>query len=143
MSTDEKANELRGKYIGQNRISAVRETSEKTPGVVDIVEVEYKNGTVEHFSSLMLNKVVSDHASDLSKLRDLRVQPVVEIVLQIMRDWGVRLADLSYFSTVLMQSLDYNHKEALNILLSQWMPKPKEPDEIDMITIDRILKHGN
>ena len=66
--------------------------------------------------------------------------PVVEAVLRIMRDWGIKLSEIPYFSTLLTTSLNYNEDEALKELYSKWLPTLTSLDDIDMVTIDRILK---
>ena len=127
-------------YIGEKKVKSQAVTDETTPGGVKIVEVKFADNTVENFSELMLEKIVSDKACDLTQLRDKRVFPVVEIVLGIMRDWGIKLSELAYLSGVLNRSLDNNTNEALLELWSQYMPKPAAPDEVDLISIDKVLK---
>lgn len=142
MSHDPHADKI-NKYIGEKKIKRVTETDEQTSGGFKLVEVEFQHGMIERFSSLLLDKIITDQVCDASKLRDLRIHPVVAIVLQVLRDWGLKMSELPYFSTVLNQSLDYNHKQALNTLWSQWMLKPKDPEEVDLIAIDRVLKTNN
>lgn len=139
MSIDEKI----GKHIGHKKIKRADLTSEKTPGGYEIWEIEFDDQTVERFSQLMLNQVISDKRIDDTALRDKRIQPIVGIVLQILRDWGIKLSELQYFSVLLQQSLDFNHNQALNALWSDWMPRPKSPDEVDMLVIDQVLKSRN
>jgi hypothetical protein len=127
-------------FIGGKRIKLIEDTLEKTQGGYEIVKVTFEDNTIEHFSKVMFNKIVSDKACDASELRDKRIQPVVEIILAILRDWGIRTGELPYFSALLNQSLDYNSQQALIKLVSQWMPKPNSLDDVDFITIDRILK---
>lgn len=127
-------------YIGERAIKNVQKTDEKTDGGVRILRVEYEDGESECFSELMYSVVVSEEPCDLTALREKRIKPVVEALLVILRDWGIKLGELPYMSLVLNSSLDYNGKEALNELWSQWMPKPKSPDDVDLIAIDRVLK---
>lgn len=129
-----------GKYIGQKRILTLEELKEETFGGQKLYKIQYLDGSEEQFSVLMLDKVCTEKAVDLSQLRDMRITPVVAVVLHVLRDWGIKMAELSYFSTVLNQSLAYNHQEALNLLLGEWMPAPKDPEEVDLVTIDRILR---
>lgn len=128
------------KFIGEKQIKFVSETGEKTPTGTDIVRVEYQDDTIEHFSKLMFEKIVSEEKCDLTKLRDKRLTPVVELVLTILRDWGVKIGELPYFGALINQSLQYNSDEALIKLVSKYMPKPKSLDDVDYITVDRILR---
>lgn len=127
-------------YIGQKKIRLIEDTEEKTSGGYPIVKITYDDNSVEHFSELMFKKIVTDKPCDLGELRDKRVGPIVEIVLAIFRDWGLKPGELEYFSALLNRSLNYNSDQALIGLVSKFMPKPNSLDDIDYFTIDRILK---
>ena len=127
-----------GKYIGEKKIESAKETEEKTLGGFSIIEVQYESG-IEWFSSLMFEKIVSETPCDLSELREKRITPIVNVLLTVLRDWGIKLSELPYMSAVLNQSLDFNQKEALVELWSKWMPRPISSDDIDLITVDRVL----
>lgn len=131
--------ENKGKYIGSRKISEVKETNEKTPSGLSIFSVEYEDQTVEWISSIMLKEVVSDSPCDLTELREKRVVPIIQVILTILRDWGIKLSELPYLSILLTQSLEFNHKEALLELWGKWMPKPLSPEDVDMLTIDKVL----
>lgn len=127
-------------FIGDKEIKSTEITPDKTPGGIDIVKVNYVSGKVEFFSKIMYDKIVKEKKTDLSELRDNRVRPVVEVLLAVMREWGVKLGELSYISALLNQSLDFNKDAALKELWSSWMPTPSSQDEVDLVTIDRILR---
>lgn len=128
------------KYIGSKQIKNINKTDDHTPGGISIVEVEYEDGSVERFSSLLIDKITTEEISDESALREKRVFPVVNVVLAVLRDWGIKMGELPYFSVMLNQSLNYNHDEALKEIWSQWMKKPQSLDDVDLIAIDRVLK---
>jgi len=130
-------------YIGKKKIASVKETDEKTEGGIDVLEINFEDGSVEHFSKLMFDKIVSDKDCDESALRDKRVMPVVAVLLSVLREWGIKTGELPYLSVLLNRSLDYNQNQALIKLLSDWMPKPNSLDDLDLITIDRILKSND
>lgn len=130
-------------FIGEKKIKQAIETKEKTESTgVSIIKVEFEDGSIEHFSKLMFDKIKSIDKCDLSQLRDKRVGSVVEIVLGVMRDWGLKIGELPYFASLLNQSLNYNSDNALLKLVSKYGPKPKSLDDIDYVTIDRILRDG-
>ena len=104
------------------------------------MEVKYESGSVEWISSIMFWKIVSKETCTASDLRDKRVSHIIKEILIILRDWGIKLGELPYLSAMLNQSLDFNQKEALLELWSEWMPKPLSPDDVDLIAIDRVLK---
>jgi len=130
-------------WIGEKKVKLVEGTAEKTPGGLCIVKVTYEDETVEHFSDVMFDKVVSEERCDLSALRDKRCHPVVEVLLAVLREWGIKTSELGYISALLNNSLDANKNAALNALWAQWGPKLMEPDEVSLLTIDRVLRsHG-
>ena len=122
------------KYIGEKQIKKV------THGI-GTMSVEYMDGSKELVSSLMMDKVVSDEPCDVTELRNKRLPPIVEGVLNVLRDWGLRMSELPQFSVLLSQSLDFNEKQAIVAMMNQYTgSKMLSPDEIDMLTIDKILK---
>ncbi len=127
-------------YIGKKLITEQSIADEKTAAGNDIIKVKYADDTIEFFSKTMFDVCVSDDKCDETALREKRIKPVVEMVLSIMREWGIKTGELPYFSVLLNSSLDYNTNQALLELVSQYMPKPLSLDEVDLLTVDRILK---
>jgi len=131
---------MKRKFIGPKKVKSIKETGEKTPGGLDILEVQFEDFSTEHFSKPMFDNVASETVCDESQLREKRVKPVVEMVLAVVRDYGIKVGELQYMSALLNQSLQYNSDQALLELVSQWMPKPKSLDELNYLVVDRILK---
>src|SRR3990167_6450334 len=131
---------MENKYIGEKKVSTITDSEFKTHGGIPVMVVEYEDGIKENFSALMLDKIVTETSCDATQLREKRLQPIVEQVLGILADWGIKLSELGYMSVLLNQSIDFNQKEALVKLWSLWGTKLLAPDDIDMITIDRVLK---
>lgn len=129
-----------GKFIGPKKITSVSPIGQMTPGGFELWEIGFKDDTAERFSAPMLKHVIRKKSIDISELRDKRIAPVVEVTLQVLRDWGIKMSELQFYSAMLQNSLDYNYNQAQNILLSEWMPKPISPDEVDLLVIDRILR---
>ena len=127
-------------YIGERQIREVKTLEEKTVGGAEIVEVTYDGGTKEVFSKLMYDTIVSEQSCDLTTLRDKRIQSVVATILAILREWGIKTSELGYMSVLLNQSLQNNEKEALKELWSAWLPTIQDVDDVDMITVDRVLR---
>ena len=120
-------------YIGEK---IVKETKEED----GLIVVTYEDGDVETMSKKMYDAVISEESCDLTALRDKRIYPIVEATLALMRDWGIKISELQYFSVVLNQSLMENEKAALVKLWQQYSPMIKAHDEVDLVTIDRVLK---
>lgn len=127
-------------FIGSKQIKQIIDGSENTPGGNQIQIVEFEDGSVERFSKLMLVEIQTDAAIDASTLRDKRIVPVVKQVLGVLMDWGIKMGELSFLSSLLNESLQFNEKQALLELWGKWMPKPSSPEDVDLVTIDRVLK---
>lgn len=127
-------------FIGPKKIQSWRDLEETTPNGIAIREVNYEDGSKEWLSVKMFEACVSPEACDLSKLREKRVAPVIKELLVMLRDWGIKLGELPYLSALLNQSLDFNSKEALCELWSSYMPKPMSLDDVDLVTVDRVLR---
>ena len=133
--------EYKDKYIGQKQITKITEEQvlEDTPA---IFSVEFADGTKELLSSLMLDKIVSEESCDLSELRDKRVKPIVEEVLEVFKNWGLKFSEIPYFSVLFSQSLEYNQNQAIIELWKKYTGRTNmlAPDDIDFLTVDKILK---
>lgn len=131
---------MQKQFIGGKKILEVKPTEQKTPGGAEILEVLFEDETSQFFSKLMLDNIITENKIDETELRNKRVDPIVEVILTILREYGVKTGELPYFSALLNKSLDYNSNQALLKLLGKWMPQPLSLDDVDFITIDRILK---
>lgn len=126
-------------YIGQKKIKETK-VAEKTSNGIEVVEVQYEDETKERFSKLMFDTIASETSCDATQLRDKRIQPIVKAVLEILRDWGIKLSELQYMSLLLDTSIKENEKEAMRELWSERLPDLLDTEDIDMITIDAVLK---
>lgn len=132
--------ETKKQFIGPKQVRVWEVVEDKTPGGKEIVKVEFEDDTVEFLAKIMFDVVVSDEACDETKLREKRVNPIVETLLSVLCEWGIKTGELTYMSALLNKSLDFNSNAALIKLVSVWMPKPNSLDDVDFVTIDRILK---
>ena len=126
------------KYIGEKQIKEVSE--DKTPSGVDLMSIEYMDGTKEIVSSLMIGKIVSDESCDLTQLRKKRVEPVVEEILNTLRDWGLKISELSHLFSLLNSSIEFNQTQALIEMWSKYADRLLSPDDVSMLTVDKVLK---
>ena len=121
------------KYIGEKQIKKV--TKDNTHFLIT-----YMDDTTETISYLLLDKIVSDEPCNVTQLRDKRVEPIVEEVLKVLKNWGLKLNELSPLSNLLNQSIDFNQTQATLELWRPYVGTLKSPEDIDMITLDKILK---
>ena len=97
-------------FIGTNKIISTKNLPENTHEGLPLIQVDYENGSSEVLSKLMYDTVVSEESCDPSAFREKRIFPVVQEVLKIMRNWGLKLNELHFFSAVLTNSLHENQK---------------------------------
>ena len=126
-------------YIGPKKIKTIKE-GEKTKNGIEVVEVFYEDNTSEFLSKLMYDEIVSEESCDLSKLRDKRLEPLVRETLTVLRNWGIKLSELTAFYALLNASMQNNEKEALLELWREAIPTLQDPDDIDLINVDLVLK---
>lgn len=131
---------MKKEFIGKKLIKSVETTTDKTPGGMEILKVTFQDDTVEQFSKVMFDKVIASERCDDTQLRDKRVKAVVEMMLIVLREWGIKVGELPLMSALINQSLNYNNDQALISLVSKYMPRPNSLDDIDLLTVDRILK---
>lgn len=122
------------KFVGLKKIESFKDIEG------EMVEITYIDDKVERFSKVMFDEIASKKPCDLSTLRDKRVRPVVSELLGVIRRWGIKINELPYLSSLMNTSLDENHKAALCKLWGEYMPEPLTPDEVDYVTVDRVLK---
>jgi len=132
---------MEGKFVGNKKIKKYTISDQKTPGGFDIIEVEFENGDIENFSSLLFEHIVTTESVDASTLRNKRVEPMVGVILAMLRDWGIKIGELPYMSVLLNQSLDFNQQEAMKELWSEYMPRPLSLDDVDLLAVDKVLKN--
>lgn len=125
-------------YIGSKKIENTK--VDKSLDGLEVVVVEYEDGLKDVFSKLMYDNIASEQPCDATLLREKRVEPVVKEVLTVLRNWGIKMGELQYFSVVLNTSLQQNENEALKRLWQPYIPTLKELDDIDLIAVDRVLK---
>ena len=132
--------QFKDRFIGPKKVEFAELTGETTELGSALVKVMFADGTVEQFSSVMFEHIVSEEACDLSELRDKRIKPIVGAMLELLREWGIRVGETGYLSVLLNQSLDFNRNEAEKMLWSDYMPKPMDLGDVDLVTVDRVLK---
>src|SRR3990167_6329154 len=126
-------------FIGPKQIKETKDGG-KTLNGIEVIEIFYEDNTKEILSKLMYDKIVSEESCDLTQLRDKRLEPLVKETLTVLRNWGIRLSELTQFYALLNLSMGNNEKEALLELWHDVIPTLQDPDDVDLINIDLILK---
>ena len=103
-------------------------------------EVEYVEGKTETLSKIMFDEIVSEEKCDLSTLRDKRIRPVVAHVLGVMRMWGIKTSEVSYFSQLLNQSLINNENVASTHLWKSINSTINDVEDVSLVDVDKVLR---
>lgn len=127
-----------GKYVGPNKIKEVKETEEKTYLGNTKLELVYENGQTVLLPTDTVEAVMTEELSDLTKLREARVNPVVEKILVILTESELTNEDMDYaIGPKLTESLNMAVNQAQKILWG------KEKHEVTLMDIDKVLKGAN
>ncbi len=126
-----------GKYVGPNKIVTTEEVEDKTYLGNPKLKLVYENGKEMLFPAEVVEEVVTEEVSDLTKLRDARVAPVVEKILVILTESELNNEDMNHaIGPKLSESLNQSFHKAQKILWG------KENYEVTLFDIDKILKSG-
>lgn len=125
----------KGKYIANKKISSVKKIKEKTFFGNDKVEVSYKDSDEkEVFPLKVLDYIVTKEESDLTTLRDKRVIPVVQDILNILIESELRKEDLQYaIGPKLVESVNNNFREATSKLWG------KQDYSVSLMDVQKVL----
>jgi hypothetical protein len=108
-----------GKFIADQKIKEVKDIESKTYLGSDRVEVLFEDETKEEFPKNILEAIISDEQSDLTTLRDKRVNPVLVQVIALMAEAELNLDDQNYFTSRLPSLLQMNFDKAVDKLFGK------------------------
>lgn len=117
------------KYLGDQKIKAVTEDA----AVSYLVTVETEDGKKDKYNINVLKACVTENATDLSSIREMKTVPLAEDILKLML--AARFP-LSYFDYLIMKvkaSIDQSADKAQSKLWG------KTTDELNVADIDDIL----
>jgi hypothetical protein len=100
------------KYIGDKLILGVEKIEDKTPIGSDMVNVLFDNGTSRKYPTAMFNHIVTEEPIDASKLRELKVDPIVNQTIVLLQESDIVMDDLEYYLNTLTASIDYKSTRA-------------------------------
>ena len=96
--------------------------------------VTYADGTSETMTKKMLDASTTKESTDLTTLRDTRIQPVIKDILGVLLDWGVGLADINFITNSIALSINASINAANE---KQW---GKPESTLTLIEVDKVLK---
>ena len=129
--------EFVGKFVGLNKIRVVTEVEEKTYLSNPKVRVEYKgDAKPEVYPLAVLRTIATKDKTDLTKLRDLRVFPVIKGMLILLTEAELSKADVIYATGArLIESINESMRVANDILWG------KEDMDITLKDVDDVIKN--
>lgn len=124
-----------GKFVGPYQIKECLLANEKTFLDKEKIKLIYEEGKEELLPMEVLNKIITKGRSDLTTLREMRVEPVVEKLLVILAESELSKVDINYaIGPKLTESLNQSLKIASEKLWG------KDADSITLMDIEKILK---
>jgi hypothetical protein len=105
------------KYLGSKRIKIVQDAG-KTEGNADLLKITFDDNSSEIWSVLALEAegVVTPQVSDDSTLMAHKLYPVVNKVLEIARDFNLKLSEFNYLDQLVIASVTENADRANRFL---------------------------
>jgi hypothetical protein len=121
-------------FIGPKEVKTVETLPEKHNGTIELVKVTYSDDSTETMTKKLYDVSTKPAASDLTALRDQRIQPVVKSILELLLDWGVGLADINFITQSIAMSINSSMNEAGTKLWG------KPENTLNLVEIDKVLK---
>ena len=122
-------------YIGSDLILGVEKIDDKTPIGSDMVNVLFDNGKSKKYPSAMFEHIVTSEPIDSSKLREKKVDPIVNQTIVLLQESDIVMDDVEYFLNLLTASIDYKSTRANSKLY-----KVDNYGERSLLQIEEVLK---
>lgn len=122
-------------YIGNKLILGVEKIEDKTPIGSEMINVLFDNGTSKKYPSAMFNHIVTNEPIDGAKLREMKVDPIINQTIVLLQESDIVMDDIEYFINTLMASIDYKSTRANSKLF-----KVDNYGERSLLQIEEVLK---
>ena len=129
-------NQYEDKFLGPKRIKIVQDTG-KTAGHVDLLKITFDDGTSESYSALMLaaENVVTPQPTDATALQVARLYPVVNKILEVCRDYILKMSEFNHLTALIIASVNNNFDRA-----DQFLWKTEYLTERTMNDLEEVMK---
>ena len=98
--------------------------------------VTFKDWSKETFSEIMLKHIQTKEPLDPTSLRELRCQPIVKELIEILLRYNVYTSELDFICWILLGSINETKEQALNKLY--WV---ESTFAIPLQKVDEVLKN--
>jgi hypothetical protein len=115
------------KFYGQKEIDDINPLDDKKSVLL------FKDNSQIVLPNKMIGVAVTDEATDLTKLRDLRCFPVVAEVLEVLHSWDIKIDEVDFVDARVIISINESLKRAEKVLWG------KGDDEKTMSDVNGIL----
>ena len=111
---------MKKQYIGPDEIKLASPkdyicTDDK---IIKCVEVIYTNDKRELFPEVVFNNIVDDKACDYTELRDRKCSPVIEAILRLFLENGLRISETGYCLSRVNTCMVLNEDRAITKLFN-------------------------
>lgn len=125
------------KYILDKVVTGTFDMPEKTALGGKILMVTFEDGSQKPYTEKSYKNILSDEATDATKFRELKCNPIVQEMLLLMQEANLTMGEVNYTLELTAISLDKSSTDALNKIF-----KVDFPDHRSLLAIDAVLK-GN
>jgi len=132
------------KYLGPFKITGAVIQDYKTPEGDEVVKIFYENGESELFSKKTFERLVSETPIDLTTLRQIRYQPILEKLAAVLLEENVKHDDIKYITLNLAEKLLNAFDRATSYLWTgddkYFVPSGDSMGSRTLLEADQILK---
>lgn len=100
---------MKGKFYGPKKIKS----SDKAGGYIMLT---FSDDSKVRISELIAENTVTDKACTLTDLRDKRLQPVAEKMLEMYLEYDIKVSELDFLTSLIITSLNDNLEKATDKL---------------------------
>jgi hypothetical protein len=115
------------KFYGQKEIKDIIADGDKKSVVI------FTDDSQIVLPNKMIGVAVTDEATDLTKLRDLRCFPIVAEILEVLHSWDVKIDEVDFVDARVIISINESMKRAEKVLWG------KGDDEKTMSDVNEVL----
>jgi DNA-binding transcriptional ArsR family regulator len=121
------------KYLGPTKITEAKMSERKTYLGDVIIEVTLEHGIIKEIPLAMLRRMTTEGKSDLTKLRDAMVDPIIEKIIVVLLEAEIPFDDIDYTFTKAASTLNHHLTLATTKLWG------KELQDRTLVDINNIL----
>jgi hypothetical protein len=119
-------------YLANKQIS-LTEAADAYEGI-EMVKITFDDATTEVMPKKLYEASVTEQPSDLTAMRQARIQVVTKEVLSLLLMWGIRVDEVQYLTSLLVGSINQSIQAAESKLWG------KNSLDLNLIDVDKVVR---